>query len=79
MKNKINPATFYDFAEEMNTLREIFPEFAKEIDKCFWDVGQNFVGCCGDANCYCHVPFEEFHSEKNRIFKTSGEVNYEFN
>jgi len=77
---EIEMKTMSEFAEEMNTLRKTFPEFAKEIDKCMFDVGKNHLRSCGHANCGCAISFAEFHAERNRIFRTTNEAkSYEFN
>ena len=78
-KVELEMATMAEFAEEMNTLRKIFPEFARELDKCLFDVGKNRLRSCGEASCGCQVSFADFHAERNRNFGTTGEAkSYEF-
>lgn len=68
------------FGLEMAGIRAEFPEFAREIDKCMFDVGRKHIGCCGDAKCDCQMSFDEFHQGQNIKFGTTNEVqNYEFN
>ncbi len=77
----LNFAALAEFALEMKTIRGMFPEFAKEIDRCIYDVGRNHTPKCGEANCVCQWTFEEFHAEQNLYYKTIGEAksNCEFN
>lgn len=52
------------FAANLASLREIFPEHAREIDRCLFDVGQK-LDRCFDPNCNCKFNFETFHGEMN--------------
>ncbi len=79
-KVEIEMAIMAEFAEEMNTMRKNFPEFARELDKCFFDVEKKHLRSCGHANCGCASSFADFHAECNRIFGTASEAkSYEFN
>lgn len=62
-----------EFAMEMQTLRRNFPELRREIDKCIFDVAQNFIGSCGEVKCNCSMSFAEFHALQNAIFERDGE------
>lgn len=79
-KVEANLQTMALFAQEMNALRKNFPEFARELDKCLFDVGKNHLRSCGHANCGCAISFADFHAERNRIFGTINEAkSYQFN
>ncbi len=70
---KIEFENLMTFGVAITLLREDFPEFAKEIDRCAFDVGQNYQQKCGDANCLCEtLTFEEFHIQRNICFGTTA-------
>ncbi len=70
-----------EFADCINALREAFPELAKEIDKCLFEVMNNHTPKCGHGNCSCQtMTAEQFHFERNLKFGTTSEAkSYEFN
>lgn len=70
--------TMQVFSGFMKQARQFFPEFAKEIDRAIYDVGQNHLGSCGHGNCQCQMTFEQFHDAQNRAYRT-GKYSYEFN
>lgn len=53
------------FSAVMREVRAEFPEHAREIDRCIFDVGHNNIPDCGDPKCYCKRTFEEFHADQN--------------
>ena len=63
-----------EFALEMKMIRGIFPQFAKEIDRAIYEVGQNHTPKCAEANCVCQWSFERFHEEQNIYYGTISEV-----
>ena len=70
---EVDFGTAEEFAMEMQTLRRNFPKLAKEIDKCIFDVGQNFADGCGDAKCACSMSLAEFHEKQNLFVRNDGE------
>lgn len=80
MKNKIPIERMSEFVREIKTIRFMFPELAKEIDRCIYDAGQNNLGSCGHATCDCQMTFERFHELQNIQYGTTSEAkSYEFN
>lgn len=67
------------FGKVMNRVRATFPELAKEIDRCVFDVRHNNVPDCADPKCYCKLSFEQFHEDQNAHYQKSRKQNYEFN
>lgn len=65
---------FAAFATNLRSLKEIFPEHIKEIDKCLFDVGQKLDGC-DDPNCTCKMNFETFHGIASEDKRRSNEFN----
>lgn len=65
-ENENNLAVAKVFAGFMKEARRMFPQFAKEIDRCLFDVVQNNLGSCGHAYCDCQMTFEQFHDAQNR-------------
>ena len=57
-----NLRKFAAFAVTMRQIRDDFPDFANEIDRCLYDVGR-LIGECDDPNCSCMMDFKTFHSE----------------
>ncbi len=67
--------TMKEICEEINTLRQIFPEIAKELDKCLFEVMSNHTPKCGHGTCSCQVMTAgKFHSERNLKFGTANEA-----
>ena len=58
------------FASEMKRIRKMFPELAREIDRCIFDAGQNHIRSCGHGTCECQMSFETFHARQNQAFGT---------
>ncbi len=80
MPDKIEFAPLVEFIDEVNALREMFPELAKELDKCLFDVLDNHVPKCGHATCSCQtMTVEQFHAERNLKFGRGEVKSYEFN
>jgi hypothetical protein len=81
MTRKFDAAAMFEFCNNMNALRQGFPEFAKELDKCLFEIMKNHTPRCGHASCSCEtMTAEQFHIERNLKFGTTDEVNsYEFN
>jgi len=76
--NKIPIEVMCEFAKEIKAIRFMFPELAKEIDRCIYDAAQNNLGSCGHAACDCQMSFEQFHELQNIHYRTT-EKSYEFN
>jgi hypothetical protein len=74
MSKRIEFEKIFEFSREIDALRQIFPELAREIDKCLFDVTTNHTPKCGYGTCSCQtMTFAKFHSERNRRFGTTGE------
>jgi hypothetical protein len=58
------------FIQEISNLRKLFPEHAKELDKCIYDVLQKNE-CCDQEGCGCQMSFEQFHTTTNKMYKVS--------
>lgn len=71
MKNKIEYERLAEFGFAVAELRRDFPEFAREIDKCQFEVGRSRLGTCGHGGCDCSLSFEDFHALRNRLFRTT--------
>lgn len=72
---KIEAETIILFGAEVAELREMFPEFAREIDRLHFEVGKKHVRQCGHADCECQtLTFEEFHRRRNLCFRTVPEA-----
>jgi len=73
--------SMFEFIAEMDTLRLLFPELTKELDRCLFDVMNNHTPKCGHGNCSCQtMTAEQFHAERNLKFGTTSEArSYEFN
>lgn len=65
LRNEIDLVRWTEFACELQLLRVEYPEYAKEIDKCIYDVGQK-IKRCDDPNCTCRMSFENFHAISNQ-------------
>lgn len=79
--NKIPIEIMCKFTKEMKAIRSMFPELAREIDRCVFDASDH-LGKCGHATCDCQMTFEQFHRARNVAFGTfSGkdEFDCEFN
>ncbi len=72
MKHEIEYERLEEFAVALARLRREFPEFAREIDRCQFDVGRRHLGSCGHGGCDCQMSFEEFHAHRRRVFRTNG-------
>lgn len=69
MRDRIEFARLLEFVGEIDRLRPMFPEFAKELDKCLFDVSSNNLPKCGHGNCSCQTTtFAHFHAERNLKF-----------
>lgn len=70
MKNEISEhlRKFARFARRMRNIRTFYPEHAREIDQCLYDVAQK-LHSCSDPNCECKMSFEEFHAATNSILE----------
>jgi hypothetical protein len=81
MSKQIDFGAFIEFSQEINRLRQIFPELAPELDKCLFDVMKNHVPKCGHGTCNCQtMTADRFHEERNLLFGTQSEAqSYEFN
>ena len=77
------------FVCAIRRLRKKFPEHARELDRCVYDVGQKLESC-REPNCDCKRSFEEFHAQTNRVIEEElrrsclrqlplKEKSYEFN
>lgn len=67
------------FVRAVLQLREIYPEHAREIDRCIYDVGQKLQSC-SDPDCNCKMSFEEFHTQTNHEIEIKlREQSYELN
>lgn len=64
-----------EFVREMCRIREEFSDFAREIDRCIYDVGQNFLDGCGHDKCVCQMSFEQFHELQNLTHGTGDYAN----
>lgn len=73
-ESEIKFLAMLEFGREMKKIREALPEFALEIDRCLYDVGQNHAPKCGEANCVCHWSFEQYHAQQNIHFGTQSEA-----
>ena len=70
----------FEFCNELNVLRQMFPELAPELDKCLFEVLNNHTPKCGHGSCSCQtMTLENFHAERNLKFGTISEARYEFN
>ena len=64
-----------EFTQEINELRQNFPEFAREIDKCLYDISSNRLPKCGREACQCRtLTFEEFFALRNLLFCDEEEI-----
>ena len=64
-----------EFCDEMNALRLMFPEIAKELDKCLFEIMNNHTPKCGHGTCSCMaMTFEQFRLERNLKFGTTSEA-----
>ena len=80
MKNKIEFEKIIDFGFRLAEIRRDFPEFAQEIDRLHYDIGQKTIAPCEHEKCDCKMSFEDFHAGRNRLFgTTNGARSYEFN
>jgi len=81
MREKIEFAPLMEFIGEIGALREMFPEIARELDNCLFEVLSNHTPKCGHGNCACQtITSEQFHFERNLKFGTPSEArSYEFN
>ena len=70
-----------EIADDLNFIREQHPGCAKELDKCLFEIMNNYTPKCGHAACDCmQMTFQRFHEERNIKFGTTGEAkSYEFN
>ena len=70
----IEHETMMEFIGEIGALRIMFPELAKELDKCLFDVMNNHTPKCGHGTCSCQtMTFERFHAERNLKFDATKE------
>jgi len=93
MSRKIEFAPLMEFIGEIGALREMFPEIARELDNCLFEVLNNHTPKCGHGTCSCQtMTADQFHAERNLKFGITkskkvavyddaheGTENYEFN
>lgn len=69
MVNQIETAPLAEFIGKINTLREMFPAFARELDRCLFEVLERHAPKCGHGDCACqNLTFAHFHAERNLKF-----------
>ena len=81
MSRRIEYETIFEFSQKINTLRQIFPELARELDQCLFEVMNKYTPKCGHGTCPCQtMTAEQFHVERNLLFGTTKQAqSREFN